>query len=245
MNYTINNLSNKFKIKQLGSVLNTIIYTSNTCYDAYVDRVKECSDIDIHKYVSDIQTRLNSLLSNIADKFYENKNSGNYLNTEEDNYDEENFHLTDNDSMAIERIAGAIMIKMSSQGVNYKHAEEAARICQVSVTALRNALIEIDREYDKEIKEFVTSVLQVFLLEGKNPPRAIKSAHFYSQCILVYSKSNTLDPAILKIKELLDKWLTATSEAYNKTERLATKNNFRRAVFCYYIRRIMVLYDGK
>lgn len=243
MSYTINNLSNKFKIKQLGSLMNALIYTVNTAHETYVEDIDSCSDEAIRKYIRDINTRINGFLRNIANEYYENWKAGNYLNTEEDNYDDENFYVTDNNSMVINRIADNISLQLVSQGLNHTHAERAAKMSQVSVVALKNAIIEISNNYDKEINELITNLLQVYLLEGKNPPRSIRSQHFFNQCMMIYLKSNTSDESILRIKFLLDKWLTATSPAYNKTERIATKNNFRRAVYFYFVYRIMTLYN--
>ena len=50
----------------------------------------------------------------------------------------------------------------------------------------------------------------------------------------IYSKSNVNDKSIITIKELLDKWLKENCEQYSKTERVATLNNYRKAMYLFF-----------
>ena len=243
MNYTINNLSNKFKIKQLGTLGKAVEYTCVNTHETYLDLIDRASDNDIIKYIMNMNTRVNGFLQNIANEFYRNHKEGNYLNTEEDKYDEENYYQTDNNSLLITRLSDSITLKIISKGIDHKIAEGWAKDTQISVSALKNAIIEINGKYDKEIKDFVTCILQVYLSEGANTPRSIGTARFLFTCRQMYQKSNTSNEAIIHIKDLLDSWLTDVSVNYNKTERLATKNNFRLAVFMYYAHSIMKSYE--
>ena len=74
-------------------------------------------------------------------------------------------------------------------------------------------------------------------------PRSIKSRNFIAICHALYLKSNTNNESIIRIKEILDSWLTECSDNYNKTERIATKNNFRKAVYMYYVLNITNCYN--
>ena len=243
MNYTINNLSNKFKIKQLGNILKAIQYTIRAAHDTYKDDIIKGTDEDIRKYVTRLATRINQFVKKIVSEFHEVKNKGLYLNTQTDDYSEENYHITSNNSLAIARIAESIALKIVSQPIQHSRAEMAARNRQISVSALKNAINEILKRYDDEIKELVQLILQLFLEDGTKQPRMIKSQSFFIFCSNIYLKSNTMDKSIIRIKDLLDKWLTETSENYTKTERIATKNNFRAALYFYFVLVIMNLYE--
>lgn len=235
MSYTINNLSNKFKIKQLGSLMKVIVYTVTTAHETYALDMKNGTDECLNKYLVAMNTRLNDLLKNIADEFYKNHKLQNYMNTEEDNYSSDNFYLTDNNSMAISKLADNLTIALVTQGLSHRFAEISSRQCQISAPALKSAIIQIMTEYDQEVKELITCILQVYLTEGKHSVQSINSQVFAIRCYEMYLKSNTNDESILRVKFLLDKWLTATSPNYTKTERIATKNNFRRALFFYFV----------
>ena len=243
MNYTINNLSNKFKIKQLGNILKAVQYTIRAAHDTYKEDIIKGTDEDIRKYVTRLATRINQFVKKIVSEFHEVKNKGLYLNTETDDYSEENYHVTSNNSLAIARIAESIALKIVSQPIQHGRAEMAARSRQISTSALKNAINEILKRYDDEIKELVQLILQLFLEDGTKQPRMIRSQAFFVFCSNVYLKSNTMDNSIIRIKNLLDRWLTETSENYTKTERIATKNNFRAALYFYFVLVIMNCYE--
>jgi hypothetical protein len=235
MSYTINNLSNKFKIKQLGNMFKTIHSTAMTNHETYSKDIEKGTDILIKNYISSLITRLDGLIQKIANEFYDTKENGNYLNTEEDNYDAEEFYIADNSSFVITRLAESATLKTLTRGVDQNLVTLSANICGVSVTALRNALTAIIDKKDKDIKELYLLILQLYLMDGKHNPEAIKSRQFVNFCADIYIKSNTNDETIIKIKELLDEWLTLCSPNYVKTERVATKNNFRKATFYYFV----------
>jgi hypothetical protein len=235
MSYTVNNLSNKFKIKQLGNMFKAIHSTAMTNHETYAKDIEKGSDLLLKNYIMSLKTRLDGLIQKIANEFYDTKENGNYLNTEEDNYDKEEFYIADNNSFVITRLAETATLKTLSRGVDNKLIELSANICGVSVTALRNAVIGIVDKKDKEIKELFLLILQLYLMDGKNPPDSIKSQGFINFCLEIYIKSNTNDDTIIKIKELLDEWLILCSPNYVKTERVATKNNFRKATFLYFV----------
>lgn len=244
MNYTINNLSNKFKIKQFGNLFKTIVYTVTSTHETYASEIADGSDENIRKYIIAVHTRLNGFLFKIAQEFYKNHKEGKYLNTEEDNYSDENFYIADNNSLLINRTAENATFAMINKGLDVRLANIAANIGQISSSALRNAINSIISDCDDEIKDFITLILQLYLEGGENPPESIRSKRFINFCLEIYIKSNTNDASILKIKEILDRWLVKCSPNYNKTERIATKNNFRKSLFIYFILIIQQSYSS-
>lgn len=235
MSYTINNLSNKFKIKQMGTVFKAIHSTAMTNHETYKADIEKGSDLLLKNYIMSLKTRLDGLIQKIANEFYDNHEKGLYLNKEEDNYDAEEYFVTDNMSFTVTRIAETSTLKTLTRGIDHSKAKLAANICGVSETALRNALVSVVDKKDKEIKELFLLILQLYLMDGKHHPDSIMSTQFVEFCLEIYVKSNTNDKTIIKIKELLDEWLTLCSPNYVKTERVATKNNFRKATFMYFV----------
>jgi hypothetical protein len=51
----------------------------------------------------------------------------------------------------------------------------------------------------------------------------------------IYKRANTTDKNVLIIKNSLDKWLEKYSITYRRTQRVATLNNFRRALFLFFV----------
>jgi hypothetical protein len=199
MNYTINNLSNKFKIKQTGTIYHALIETTKGAYTLHYEDLMRGNDKDIIDFIMAVKTRLNSLLRHISNEFYRNKQDNLYLNTDNDNYDENNFHEADSNIYAIDRVTNAVVLKLLVNGPNIKLVTLAANWNHVSVNELRNyvnsMLVSENRE---KIKSVVESILFLYLFDSQNTIQDINSGKFINYCLEVYKKSNTTDKNILK-----------------------------------------------
>lgn len=235
MNYTINNLSNKFKIKQLGTIYHAMLDTTQVCYKTNSEKLIRCSDKDIIDFIMDEKTRLNSLLKKIAIEFYKNKEDAKYLNTDSDSYEEDNYHEADSNTFAVERMTNNVTLKLVVDGPNMRLVTTAAKLCQVSVSELRNYVnTMVNNENRDDIRIITESILFLFIFDSQNTISEVNSNKFLMYCIETYKKSNTTDENIIKIKKVLDKWLENLG-TYKKTQRLATINNFRRALFIFFV----------
>jgi hypothetical protein len=245
MNYAINNLSNKFYLKKYGTIFKALFETIRNNHEKYEPELREGGDIHLQTYISALRTRINSLVKNIADAYYTTKEKGLYLNTEKDNFnDEEHYHEVDNISFQVNKIADKSTNRVLTGGVDEKFLGWAAKFCGVSHGAVKTAIYNIMDKKSHEVRDFSLLILQMYLVDGQFPVESIASKNFILQCMAAYNKSNTVDPTILKMKDILDTWLTECSVNYVKTERVATKSNFRKSIFMYFVFVIQASYMG-
>jgi len=235
MSYTINNLSNKYKIKQYGTIIAAIKDTAMVCHNTYTDYLERGTDVLINSYLYALHTRIAGFLNNIASEYYKNKEEGNYINLEKDDYSEENYHITDNDSFVISRLSNNVTNQILVKGIDYKLVKLSANMCQISVTSLQKALQNIIENKNKEIAKIISLIIQLYLDGEGNTPESIASKRFVEYCLEIYVKSNTNDKSILELRALLDNWMKDCSEDYVKTNRMATKNNLRKAFYLYMV----------
>lgn len=235
MTYTVNNLSNKYLIKQLGSLYKALHATATKSHDTYQKSLIEGTDKNIVDYLNNLKTRLDNNIKNIASEFYKNHEKGNYMNLEQDNYDEDNYFIADNTSFAINRIADKATIQLLTRGIDQDLARKSANMNGVSVNAIRNAMNDLITKKDSQIKELITLILQLYLMDGKHSVESVGGTKFIIFCLELYGKNNTVDTSILRIKDLLDKWLDECSEQYRKTERAATLSAYRKAIYTYFV----------
>lgn len=235
MNYTINNLSNKYKIKQSGTLFAALLDTTKVCYATNKKKIESGTDKEIVDYINDERTRLNMLLRNIANEYFENHKKQLYLNTEIDRFDEDNYREADSNTFAIERITNNVVLKMVVDGPNIKYVTLAAKLSQVSVNELRNYVNQmVTSEKREDIKKIVENILFLYIFDSQNSIQEVNSNKFLMYCVETYKKSNTTNKNIIEIKKILDEWLEDLG-TYKKTQRLATINNFRRALFLVFI----------
>jgi CRISPR/Cas system CSM-associated protein Csm2 small subunit len=156
------------------------------------------------------------------------------MNQEEDSFDEENYHETTNTSMIIANLSHLATMKTIARGIQPELVSLSAKICQISASALRVAITNIINVKSDQVQILFEMILQLYLSEGNHSAESIKSQEFTNYILEMYIKSNTSDEAILKIKDILDEWLKECSTNYLKTERAATKINFRKATLLYF-----------
>lgn len=235
MEYTINNLSNKHDLKVYGTVFRALEKKLETFHTTYKYLLKSDDDKKLVDYLMNLNTRIFQWLRGILNEYVKNKNSGKYFNSAADNPDPENYRETSNISMDISRLVNNITMKITTNPTIFELCEKSAKINQISTVALLETLNQIKKSEDKRIKVLIFNIMQLFLTDGKNDVRDISSQKFLNYCLLLYNKSNTTNKSVITVKKILDEWLKEYSERYNKTERMATKINFRKALFMYHI----------
>lgn len=237
MQYTINNLSNKFKVKQVGNILQALVDTTALADKTYDKNIRHANDKELTDYINAYKTRLNSLIKKIRDAFEKDYRSGNYMNTERDNEDENDFKTSDSNSLLIQRIVDQVVLKLSVNGPDSRIVDISAKMNQVSVNETRNTLNQLTQNKDESvnIRALCESILYLYLFNGENHVNDLNGSKFLTFCLAVYKKSNTNDENVIKVKSILDIWIEKYSETYRKTQRVATLNNFRRALYTFFV----------
>lgn len=237
MQYTINNLSNKFKVKQVGNILQALVDTTALADKTYDKNIRHANDKELTDYINAYKTRLNSLIKKIRDAFEKDYRSGNYMNTERDNEDENDFKTSDSNSLMIQRIVDQVVLKLSVNGPDSRIVDISAKMNQVSVNETRNTLNQLTQNKDESvnIRALCESILYLYLFNGENHVNDLNGSKFLTFCLAVYKKSNTNDENVIKVKSILDTWIEKYSETYRKTQRVATLNNFRRALYTFFV----------
>jgi hypothetical protein len=236
MDYTVNNLSNRYDLKKLGSLIKVLQKVSMGCHDKYKEYLldKNFCDRYIIEYVMNLNTRLNNFIQEIKKEYEKNRQSGNYINYDENSTDVENFHENDNLSYQIQNLSNKVTNKILTTGVNLEVCNKSANIAGVSMTEVKNAVEKIIDKETEEIREMNTIILQQYLIVDNHPIESISSKNYIVYLNKIYTKSNTNDKGIIRMKELLDKWLNENCEKYRRTERQATIISYRKSIFLYF-----------
>ena len=241
MAYAVSNMIKKNRIKQTGSMLDTVYITTNDCLIFYIDRLKNGDDDSITQYVAAIRTRLNSIIQNISRAYYEAYENRDYLASEEDNL--ELGQELDSNSQFIERTTNKIVQRIITNGPDMKLVEISAQQNDVSMAELRNYMTAICTQKQMEdIRRIIERLLILFFdteLNTKYSVRDIGTDKFLLFALNVYKKSNTGNDHIIKIKAILDKWLKelGVSDRTGPT----SLNNYRRAMYMFLVMEIIKL----
>ena len=129
------------------------------------------------------------------------------------------------------------MLNLSIKGPDSKIIHIVSKMNEVSISDLRNTLDKLckDKKNMEDIREVVYSIMYDFLFTGNHDQASINSTEFLMYSLETYKKSNTSNTNVVKIKNILDKWLSMYSETYAKTNRIATMNTFRKSLYMFFI----------
>lgn len=243
MNYTINNLSDKYQIKRSGNLWEVLFSTSEKALDLQKSGIKK-GDLDAYvRFIADVRTRINSFMRKISNAYYDNWKEGNYLQNEHESFDEDNYYEADSNTLAIERMTNKVLTRLIVSGPDTKLIELAAKNCDVSVSNLRTYIQSmITDEQKDDIRTIIERLLFLYLLtendQYRHTVRDVKTNDFLIYCMKVYKKSNTIDPNVIKIKEILDRWMKELGIMKTKSKSTVV-GNVRRAMYMFFVMTVM------
>lgn len=242
MLYVVNNLSNKFRLKQNGNLWNTLVEIVMGAYELHKPRIKNGDDDGLVRFLTDARTRMNSFMRKIGNEFYEAHNSGVYLQSEADNFEEDKYYEADSNTLLVARITTKTLSRLVINGPDMKLVELAAKNCDVSVNQLRNCTQSMcNGDHQEDIRQILESLLNIYLVTGNRERKGkrktgtdVGTNDFLIYSMNVYKKSNTVDPDVIRIKEILDRWM----EESDIRKRIGSPTQigaFRRALYMFFV----------
>lgn len=235
MQYTIDNLSNRFIIKKSNHIFGALTYSIQSSWKFHEKDFNRGADQDVIRFIQRIRNDQNSLLKKIANAYQTNYKKGLFVTTQVDAYDD-NINVDNvNNTNKVEALSNKIVLSMLTNGVDLRIADFASNAAQVSKLDLRNYISLIINEKESEtMKEFISSILFLYLYTDSHEPDEIRSKEFIGYALQLFKKTNSKDKNVTNIKTTLDKWGTS-SGIYRKFSRSATRVDYTKAIFMYFI----------
>lgn len=235
MQYTIDNLSQRFLIKRSNHIFGTLMASIQGSWKFHEKFFMKGSDEECIRFMQRIRNDQNSLLKKIAMNYYENYRKGLTIYTTVDSYDDSVVVDNENDSNRVELITNKVVTQIIVNGIDLKLCDFAANAANISKIELRNYLTKITTEKNSsDMKSFIESILFLYLYDGKHTFEEINSKQFIVFALSTFKKTNSKDKNIGNIKSMLDKWGT-DSGIYLKFSRLATRVDYTKGIYLYFI----------
>ncbi len=261
MAYTVENLSNRYDIKNEGTVQKLIVKLSTTSYERYIDEIsKGLPDSMLYRiFASGIYSRVNQVIKNIYDVY--KKNEGKYLPS-----DKMDIMLTDKDGGSKEveadiqsdsavkmNIARRVVNNIVKNPVDNSIVDISAKYGFIGVkrqigtytysglytTILENTIKEIIDRNMKDFPVFISAILSAFLYEinpntGKRYNSIeMKTPIFLESSLRILKSPNIKNESSVTVKKMLDKFLESSSTDYINFGN--TQRRSLRTAFYFYI----------
>nr|DAM71705.1 MAG TPA: hypothetical protein [Caudoviricetes sp.] len=236
MQYVINNsLNNKFVLKSTGNIFNSIVYLCKTMISTYAIRFKEFEDDDVVYLIGQLHGRIRSFMINIARAYYKAYENKDYITFNSDNENPQElggtYHLADSDSFKAEKCIQKSMQYIVASGADYK----ICKMCSnktVKTEELKSIIETIlnDKQNLVQVRR-VISIL-VYTYYGQATDKNVVSMNFITFSIT--PKPNSKDHNIIEMRNYVEKWLMTSALYRKKKTRLASKNDYNRALLMYF-----------
>ena len=233
MEYVVNNkLSKKFDLAVYGNVIGAIKSVGNTWISTYEDRFKNFSDEDGVYLINQLYSRIGSFMKNIATEYYdayEDKDS--FIAYSTDSYDSDNYHTAESDVLKITKCVEKAVNSINSNGADYKICKMCSdsNITPNECKAVIESIIS-DKQNIIEIKELVSLMISLYFATGETDVADIKFITY-----TIAPKPNAKQKEIIRMKEIIEKWLSESGTAYlRRRSRIATRNSYERSVRMYF-----------
>ena len=239
MDYTINySLNEKYTLYKYKTILLSLSHLadSNHIHGIEAHRYNSLpNDKEFVYYMSNIYSKVGSMINNIAEAFYDNYKNGNYLNEASEFFDDGKLKDVTNVSREIIDIVEKIANK-GLDTINKSVARSAASSTSISYDNVLSCLIAVLNEEKQKIIRLFTIVITCFLRSGENEARRINGKKFIISSMRLYKISNSKDPLIIEIKEILNEWIDTYAPRYSISGGGSTTQlNYRKTIYTYFV----------
>lgn len=245
MNYVVNNLSNKYKLKQFGNLWGAIYNITEGAYKLQRKNIEKGVDDGYIRFLTDARTRLNGFMRAISNVYYEAYDHGNYIGVEGESFDEDNYHEANSNTLEVEQITNRIITKLITVGPNKNLIKTAATSCNISQTKLKSHIMTmITNKHVEDIRQIIENLLFMYLTnsEENHTVSDVYTNDFTIYCLRVYKKSYTINKNVIEIKRILDRWLIELGITKKGKTSSTYANNYRKALFMFFV---MTVVDSK
>ena len=235
MNYTIDNLTNKFAIKKSDHLLDMLTKMTLTGYEFHKRNLMTGEDAKILAFIIRVRNDFKSAMKKITNEFMQNHKQGKGIYTVNDSYEDNQVADVENDSNKVATIADRVAMGLAVDGPDSTFASAAATTSGVSVTDFRNYLTLVcDSKHTKEISSACEHIMAAFLYEGKKSIDDIHTKNFLTFSLALYRKSNSKNSNVEAVKNILEKWTKeiGISAMYS---RVATLLAYKKAFYIFLI----------
>ena len=236
MQYTVDNLTEKFIIKKTGHVFGMLATSIQNSYSFLKPFMKDASDKEVVRFIQRIRNDQNSLIKKIRDNYEKNHVSGKTVVTIKDQFDDNPvFDGNENNTTLVNSITAKVVVPLLTNGIDLKRAELCAKLAKISIADSRFYLTRIvTNKNQQSIAGFIESILFLYLYTDQKQPEDINSSYFLVWASELFRKTNSNDANINRIKTTLDDW-AEESGVHAKFRREASRVNYKKAIFFYFV----------
>lgn len=235
MNYTIEHLGNKYKIREFKNIQALLKYDSTKVVERYEEAFKKGADNTYMDIIYEMRTRIKSKLKNISREYYKNSANNATQHTNVTEFDDGQIADQEGTTGNMVAIINKVTSKFISSGVNKAMVRISAEGSRgVDGTNLEGMINQIYSTKDNKINKFIEDVITAYFV--KYPTAWEMSKEFMVFALSLYRSIGTSkDPTLVDIKNIMSYWMNNIINITSMYSSEGTRINYSRAVFNYMV----------
>lgn len=234
MNYTIEHLAGKFKVKKVQTLQGLLKYDAHSSVDKFTDRLSTGADNVYTDFMQRIYNQMKNTFKNIAREYYKAIELDATQHNQTSVFDDGSLNDQEGHSTNVAQIVDKTVNKFNGSDVNEAIAGIAADNAQVDKNNLIGYLNQIYSVKDNKLPKLVENIITIYL--NKNPTSSSLGGEFVAFGLTLYRSIGTSkDPIYQEIKSILNYWMNDIINIQQFYNRTATIIAYTRAIFNYII----------
>ena len=235
MEYTIEHLGNKFKIKECKDLESFLKYDAHKSVETHKERLRSGMDNEYMDLIYRVRTQMNSKFRNISNAYYDNVEANNTIHNKSSMFDDGSLADQEGSNTNISQIIDNTVSKFSTGSINVPLVGIAADGNKVDKGNLLGFLNQITSTKNNRMNKLVENIITVYFT--KNPTNSsLTSSEFVTFGLSLYRSIGTSkDPLLAEMKSILEYWMDDIINISQYYNRPGTKINYTRAIFNYII----------
>ena len=235
MAYAMNTLSDKFILKQEGTMFKAIVEVAWRAHQRYDRLLRAGDDVSLRKYFASFWGRLNGMIRSLAGQYYDTYTKGLYLNQSKERHDDGELRDRETDGGRVSSTADHFTELFLGEVVPTRAVDLASQIGDAPRQSVMLAVSEIRNGDGERVRETFQLITELFFEERGARREDIRTRGFLEFATAVYTRSNTKDGRVERLKQILNAMLLEHSPHYLRTNREASKGAFRKSLYLTFV----------
>lgn len=235
MNYTIEHLGTKYKVKKVSNLQALLKYDAHSSVESQKDRLMTGADHTYADFMQRMRNQIKNTFKNIARAYYDNDKNNATQHTKAAQFDDGTNADQEGHTTNIAQVVDSTINRFSTSEVNRSFAGIAADGSQVDKDNLIGYLNQIMTTKNNRLYKFLENVITIFF--NQNPAsNSVGSNEFVNFGLRLYrSISTSKDEMYQEIRAILNYWMFDIINITQFYQREGTIINYTRAIFNYMI----------
>ena len=240
MNYTIEHLGSKFKIKQLKNLGELLKYDATVAINFFMEQLKTGSDNVYMDLIYRIRTQMSSKFRKIANAYFANYKDAHTQHKNVTKFDDGSLADQEGHSTIAAQIIEKTISKFSSNEINQSMVRVCANALQIDQSNLSGFITQIMSTKNNRLSKLIELIIMAYF-DKNSTATSISSSEFLNFGLSIYRSIGTSkDPILTEIKNILQYWINDILNLRSMYNREATIISYTRGIYNYFV--LMIKY---